>query len=155
MLQWDLSRLFVFNISLSQKSLTRDIFFFFFFGIGYDGVDVCVYDGGSGYDGVGVCVYDGGSGYDGVGVCVYDGGSGYDGGVCVYDGGSGYDGVGDCGPFFLYFNFHTLTKVQFILSNAVIWHTTRNSIKILKTSYIVSIQVLALSKSCLLSGSTL
>ena len=58
------------------------------------------------------------SGYDGVGVCVYDGGSGYDGvDVCVYDGGSGYDGVGGYESFSL---FHTLTVVVFILSNAVI-----------------------------------
>ena len=71
-----------------------------------------------GYDGVGVPVYNGGSGYDGVGVGVYNGGSGYDGvGVGVYNGGSGYDGVGGCGFFSL---FHTFTKVQFILSNAVI-----------------------------------
>ena len=67
-------------------------------------------------------VHDGGIGYDGVDHSVYDGGSGYDGvGVCVYDGGSGYDGVGGCGSFFFfYFNFHMFTKVQFILSNAVI-----------------------------------
>ena len=50
--------------------------------------------------------------------CVYDGGSGYDGfDVCVYDNGSGYDGVGGYGFLSL---FHTFTKVQFILSNAVI-----------------------------------
>ena len=59
------------------------------------------------------------SGYDSVGVCVYDGGSGYDVvGGCVYDGSSAYDDVGGCG-FFLYF-MNTFTKVQFILSNAVI-----------------------------------
>ena len=75
------------------------LLFFFFF--------VCVHDGGIGYDGVDHSVYDGGSGYDGVG-------------VCLYDGGSGYDGVGGCGSFFFYFNFHMFTKVQFILSNAVI-----------------------------------
>ena len=58
------------------------------------------------------------SGYDSVGVCVYDGGSGYDVvGGCVYDGSSAYDDVGGCRFFSL---FHTLTKVQFILSNAVI-----------------------------------
>ena len=50
--------------------------------------------------------------------CVYDGGSGYDGfDVCVYNNGSGYDGVGGYGFLSL---FHTFTKVQFILSNAVI-----------------------------------
>ena len=48
----------------------------------------------------------------GVGVCVYDGGSGYDVGGCVYDGSSAYDDVGGYGFF--------LSKVQFILSNAVI-----------------------------------
>ena len=47
----------------------------FFFVYVYDGVGICVYDGGSGYNGVCVCVYGGGSGYDGVCVCVYDGGS--------------------------------------------------------------------------------
>ena len=51
-------------------------------------------------------------------LCIYDGGSGYDGfDVCVYDNGSGYDGVGGYGFLSL---FHTFTKVQFILSNAVI-----------------------------------
>ena len=73
------------------------MFFFFFYG-------VCVYDGGSDYDSVGVCVYDGGSVYDVVG-------------GCVYDGGSAYDDVGGCGFFP---SFHTVTKVQFILSNTVI-----------------------------------
>ena len=75
--------------------------FFFFF---YDSVGVCVYDGGSGYDVVGVCIYDGGSGYDVVG-------------GCGYDGSSAFDDVGGCGFFSL---FHTFTKVQFILSNAII-----------------------------------
>ena len=81
-------------------------------------------------------------------VCVYDGGSGYDS-----DGGRAYyDGYG-CGFFSL---FHTFTKVHSILSNAVIRHLTKkNSNKFSKTSSIVCIQVLALSKTCLLSDYTL
>ena len=119
-------------------SLFFFFFFKFFFCSGYDSVGVCVYDGGSGYDVVGGCVYDGNSAYDDVGGC----------GFflllllllllrssCRLVVGSLLDAsmksvvqVSSCLVLYnfwarvpwIFSLFHTFTKVQFILSNAVI-----------------------------------